>query len=215
MANQTIAKTKQYSKLLDVASRLFLEYGYYGTSIRQIAKELGISSGLIGYYFPSKRDIAVELFSRQLSKFKTLEQQYVSAEDPVLQSAVLTKLQITVLSSPVFKKLYYEALREDVILSVITDSGLDTFHAIVKKYDLDYSDTYLKTNDLIAASMERTLVLYTEYTQSDDNIADLVFTILMGRIYGTEEFLKEKCHESDLITARILCDHPEILNDWL
>jgi hypothetical protein len=37
----------------------------------------------------------------------------------------------------------------------------------------------------------------------------------MGRIYGTEEFLKGKSQESELITARIILDHPEILKDWL
>ena len=215
MGNQAITKTKQNLKILEAAGKLFLENGYYNTSIRQIAKALGISSGLIGYYFPSKRDIATSLFSRQLSKFVSLMKQYVSAEDPVLQSAVLIKLQISVLSSPVFNKFYQEALREDVLLSVIADSGLDIFHAIDKKYNLQYSDSYLRTNDLISASMERTLVLYTEYTQRDDNIADLVFMMIMSRIYGTEEFLREKCRESDLVTARILCDHPELLQGWM
>lgn len=209
------AAGNQHSKILETAGRLFLERGYDGASIRQIAKELDISPGLIGYYFPTKRDIAFALFSRQLERFIELDKQYVSEEDPVLRSAVLIKLQITVLSSPTFKPFYIDALREDIILDVIRASGLDTYHAINRKYNLGYSDCYLMTNDLIAASMERTLVLYSEDMERDESIADLVFSMHMGRIYGSEEFLKEKCRESELITARIILDHPEMLQEWL
>lgn len=215
MAHKENVGGGQYAKILKTAGRLFLEYGYSKTSIRQIAKELDISPGLIGYYFPSKQDIAVELFSRQLDRFFELDKQYVDEDDPVLRSAVLIKLQITVLSSPVFRKLYMDALREDIILSVIRASGMETYQAINKKYGLGRSDCYLLTNDLISASMERTLVLYSEEIELDQSIADLVFSMHMGRIYGTEEYLKAKCEESEIITARIICDHPEMLNDWL
>lgn len=215
MKHKENAGVNQYTKILETAGRLFLEYGYKETSIRQIARELDVSPGLIGYYFSTKRDIAVELFSRQLDRFLDLTKQYVGEDDPVLRSAVLIKLQITVLSSPVFNKFYMDALREDIILTVIRASGLDTYKAINKKYNLNHSDCYLMTNDLIAASMERTLVLYSEETEREESIADLVFSMHMGRIYGTEEFLRQKCKESELITARIICDRPEMLKTWL
>lgn len=208
-------KKNQYNNILTTAGELFLSQGYQETSIRQIARGLGVSSGLIGYYFPSKRDIAVTLFSEQLAKIKALSHQYVSSEDPVLRSAVLIKLQITVLNSSRFRKLYMEALREDIILTVIQASGLETYLAINEKYHLNYSEQYLSTNNLLAASMERTLVLYSNYTQREESVADLVFLVPMERMYGTDEFLKQKCQESELITARILCDHPEVLNGWL
>lgn len=204
----------QYGSILNTAGKLFLEFGYKETSIRQIAKEAHISPSLIGYYFPSKRDIAVELFSRQLARFMELDKQYVSEEDPILRSAVLIKLEITVLSSPRFKKFYTDALREDIILSVIRASGDDTYRAVSRKYGLDFPDNYYATSDLLAASMERTLVLYEEEVWHGQSIADAVFTVSMSRIYGTAEFLQEKCMQSELITARILCDHPELLNGW-
>lgn len=200
--------------ILKKAGELFLENGYKKTSIRQIAKELNISPGLIGYYFPSKRDIAVELFSRQLSWFLDLEKEYVSEDDPVLRSAVLIKLQITILSSPTFCKFYQDALRDDIILSVICDSGYDTYLDVSKKYGLSYPESYYSACNLIAASVERTLVLYSDQVGSERNVADMVFSISMARIYGSEEFLKAKCEESELITARILCDHPELVQGW-
>ena len=46
--NKEAASAKQGAKILETAGRLFLEYGYHETSIRQIARELDISPGLIG-----------------------------------------------------------------------------------------------------------------------------------------------------------------------
>ncbi len=45
------------------AIRLFVERGIDGTSIRQIAKEAGISVGALYNHYPSKEDMALTLFS--------------------------------------------------------------------------------------------------------------------------------------------------------
>lgn len=214
MGHKEIIGENQRSLILKVAGKLFLEYGYKETSIRQIARELNISPGLIGYYFPSKRDIAIELFSRKLKAFMELEKQYVSEDDPVLRSAVLIRLQITVLSSPMFRKFYMDALREDIILSVIRASGDTIYRAVGEKYGCKCDDSFFVTSDLLAASMERTLMLYSDEVWQGCSVADEVFKVSTGRIYGTEEFLRSKCEESELITARILCEHPELLRGW-
>ncbi|NQU76632.1 MAG: TetR/AcrR family transcriptional regulator [Planctomycetes bacterium] len=44
-------------KILDVASRLFLLYGYKNTTVNQIAVEVGIAKGSVYMYFDSKADI--------------------------------------------------------------------------------------------------------------------------------------------------------------
>lgn len=37
-------------RILDVASRMFLEYGYEGTTFQRVADELGITKGAITYH---------------------------------------------------------------------------------------------------------------------------------------------------------------------
>lgn len=46
-------------EIISAAARLFCEKGYEGTSVRDIAREVGITEGLIYHYFPSKADLIV------------------------------------------------------------------------------------------------------------------------------------------------------------
>lgn len=57
--NEVRAKRKQQIK--DVALKLFAFKGYHSTSISSIAKEAGISKGLMYNYFESKEDLLADL----------------------------------------------------------------------------------------------------------------------------------------------------------
>lgn len=203
--------------ILRVAGRLFLEQGYTATSVRQIARELEISLGLVTYYFPTKRDLAFDLLKEELHGLKQLLDRYVdSNEDPVLFSGALAKLHYTVLSSPHFVALYHDALREDIVLDVVADSGIDTFLKINQKYDLQLpNDRLVLYGNYIASSMERTLVLYAEKKHLEGSVPDMVFKTYMGRIYGTNEFLEECCLKTDQIVAKVIVENPQLLNQWI
>jgi AcrR family transcriptional regulator len=58
------AKTDTRQRILDVALDLFTEQGYDGTSLREIAEQLGITKAAIYYYFESKEDILMALHMR-------------------------------------------------------------------------------------------------------------------------------------------------------
>ena len=49
-------------QLLDVAARLFRERGYHVTSMRDIAREVGMLSGSIYYHFPSKEEMLLAVY---------------------------------------------------------------------------------------------------------------------------------------------------------
>jgi AcrR family transcriptional regulator len=50
------------SRLLQVAGRLFSEYGYKSVSLRQIADAAGVNSALIGYHFGGKQGLFAEAY---------------------------------------------------------------------------------------------------------------------------------------------------------
>ncbi len=49
-----------------VAIEVFARQGYHGASLRQIAKESGITLGTLYHYYPSKQDLLAELMSDAL-----------------------------------------------------------------------------------------------------------------------------------------------------
>jgi AcrR family transcriptional regulator len=58
MAEDTPPRSEHtQSEIIQGAHRLFLQNGYHGTSMRQIAEEAGIAVGGIYNHFPSKEDI--------------------------------------------------------------------------------------------------------------------------------------------------------------
>lgn len=78
-----IGKIRQQSitKILDAAFRLMSQNGYESTSISQIAKEAGISKGLMYNYFSSKEDLLKQLINNTMEEGDRLMTEIIS-EDP-------------------------------------------------------------------------------------------------------------------------------------
>ncbi|MXP76568.1 TetR family transcriptional regulator [Lachnospiraceae bacterium WCA-9-b2] len=57
-------------QLLRVALDVFIEKGYYGTSTREIARQAGVSSGLLFHYFSNKDSIYLELIKIGIQEMK-------------------------------------------------------------------------------------------------------------------------------------------------
>jgi AcrR family transcriptional regulator len=49
-------------RALNVALKLFVEFGFHGTPTSKIAREAGISSGTLFYFFPTKDDLITSLY---------------------------------------------------------------------------------------------------------------------------------------------------------
>ncbi len=69
-------------RILDVALDLFTEQGYDGTSLRQIAEQLGVTKAALYYYFESKEDILMALHLR-LHEFGKEALVRMMGEEPV------------------------------------------------------------------------------------------------------------------------------------
>ena len=59
-------RAQSINSITDTALRLFSELGYDATSVRTIAREAGISLGLMYNYFSSKEDLLQAIFKRSV-----------------------------------------------------------------------------------------------------------------------------------------------------
>src|SRR5262245_15540703 len=56
-------------RLYDIAIRMIAERGYDATTLRDIAKEAGVSVGLLYRYFPSKQAVIIALYEELSTDF--------------------------------------------------------------------------------------------------------------------------------------------------
>ncbi|MEL6836506.1 MAG: TetR/AcrR family transcriptional regulator [Bacteroidota bacterium] len=61
--------TKTKEKIKSAALSLFNEHGYFSITIRQIAQELGMSSGNLNYHYPKREDILEALYFDMVQHF--------------------------------------------------------------------------------------------------------------------------------------------------
>jgi AcrR family transcriptional regulator len=76
-----LLKEQRKEQILDVSLRLFANLGYESTSISRIAKEAGISKGLLYNYFESKEALLKSLVSN-LNSMEENFMDFVFDEDP-------------------------------------------------------------------------------------------------------------------------------------
>src|SRR5215471_15461814 len=67
MADVTAADTR--GRILTIAAGLFARKGFTGTSIADIARELGTTTAALYYHFPSKADILAGLLDEPLKAY--------------------------------------------------------------------------------------------------------------------------------------------------
>ncbi len=82
-------------KLLSGAARLFRDKGFDRTTVRDIAREVGIQSGSIFHHFPSKDDILLAVVTEAI-RFNTLRLQSAvdGIEDPVARLRALLREEL-------------------------------------------------------------------------------------------------------------------------
>ncbi len=56
--------------ILDIAEKLFTEYGYKSASIRTIANECGVTNAAIYYHFPNKESLFAEVMHRHAENLR-------------------------------------------------------------------------------------------------------------------------------------------------
>jgi AcrR family transcriptional regulator len=77
----TFIERERRRQILDIAARLFAEQGFDKTSLEAIAREAGISRGVIFYYFEGKRDLGEQTVRRGLRDYSRYVRERVAACD--------------------------------------------------------------------------------------------------------------------------------------
>ncbi len=100
-------RQQSVANIADAALRLFGEKGYHSTSIAQIAREAGVSKGLLYNYFESKEALLHFIILHAVEVGEALlEQSLAEQDDPQAQLRAFTEGTLALLQEdPVFWRL--------------------------------------------------------------------------------------------------------------
>jgi len=87
----------KYFKIIDAATKVFAEKGFFQSRIADIAREAGVADGTIYIYFDNKDDILISLFEEQMRLvLENMESRLSEVEDPAekLRVFALTHLKL-------------------------------------------------------------------------------------------------------------------------
>ena len=62
-------KADKKDHILDVAEKVFSEFGYDGSSTRLISSEANVNMAMLNYYFGSKEGLFIAIFERKINFF--------------------------------------------------------------------------------------------------------------------------------------------------
>lgn len=105
-------KTDKKTDILVAAEKLFCEYGFEGTSTRQIAAESGANMAMINYYFGSKMGVFKEIMEDRVKGFKSqlnqIKEEKITAREKLLK--VIERYTARILSNASFHKMMHREL---------------------------------------------------------------------------------------------------------
>ncbi len=84
-------------KIIEVTRRLFIEQGYSATTIRQILKETGLTTGSLYHFFRNKEDILMQIASDYLEDANAMILPLLKDRpDPIVHYALIIALQLKI-----------------------------------------------------------------------------------------------------------------------
>ena len=81
---QQLRSIDKKNRIIEAGYKLFAKDGYYNTNTAEIAKEAGVSTGIVYGYFHDKRDILIEVLNVYIGKvFEPIFKMFESIAVPV------------------------------------------------------------------------------------------------------------------------------------
>ncbi len=97
--------------IINVSRRLFIRQGYAATTVRQILREAGLTTGTLYHFFDDKEDIFKQIASDYLEDTKRIISSLAGKNtDPVIEYALIISFQLTAAEKhDAFAELYLNA----------------------------------------------------------------------------------------------------------
>lgn len=178
--------TKQ--EIITVASKLFLEKGYSETSPKMICEELGISTGNLTYYFPTKEHLLAELVKLLCGfQYDMMVEEAADGISEVL--AVCLEFATMAAASEtdeVVKDFFLASYSNPICLDIIRKNDTERAKKVFAEYRPDWTDEQFAEAEILVSGIEFATLMTTENAVDIESRVTGALNNILG-IYGVPE----------------------------
>lgn len=161
MARRKAITTKL--EIIQCAAKHFFEIGYSATSPRTICDELGLSTGNLTYYFPTKEDL-LAVFVEMLCSYQRVMMEIEAAEG--VSSLLSVCLEQAIMAAmceedPVAKDFYLASYQSPKCLEIIRRSDTARAKEVFKEYCPGWDDVRFAEAETIVSGIEYATMMTT------------------------------------------------------
>ena len=191
-----MARTKQPSllraKIVKTASDLFFENGFSKTTSAELCKKVGMGTGNLTFYFPTKEHILAVLVQMMIDyQWKEME----SAADEGKSSLLAYCLELSTLVAiaeefPEMSDFLAAAYSHPMTLELIRANDVEKIKQVFSEYTPDWDDEKYTENEAIISGIEYATIMKTEHSASvEHRIEGALNTIMI--LFGVPEEIRK------------------------
>ncbi len=184
------------NKIIKISRKLFLEQGYENTTVRQILKKAGLSTGSLYHFFKNKEEILLFSLKDALLEISSLtDGMALKYNEPVLRYA----LGIALGTSEIFKYKplfnFYDAIyKNESAENFMVNLKVTRMKNLLNELNLHFSDNEIHTRILAIHGATRALMLAKINNQlpaSLEDIYSLIIKIALSEFNFSQEHIEK------------------------
>jgi len=174
--------------IIRVSIEMFLERGFTNTSVRAIAAELGISTGNITFYFPSKEHLLMVLVEMLCdSQWSMLEQQADEEETALIAFCMETMTVAAACEqNEIARDLFLSVFQSELCRNLLRENHVARAERIFSEYCGDWTHQQFRIAEILVMGIQHAVIIPTDVEiPLSERIAAALNQILS--IYGVPE----------------------------
>ncbi len=175
-------------EIVQVASKKFLEHGFSNTSAKAICEELGISTGNLTFYYPTKEHMLAVLVEMLCDfQWKMMEKEANEGYSSLMAVCLeLTAVAAMCDEDEIAKDFYLSTYSHPLTLEIIRKNDIERAKTVFGEYCPDWKEMNYQEAEVLVSGIEyATLMTTADSAPLDVRIAGALHSIMM--IYNVPE----------------------------
>lgn len=181
------------NEIVRVTTGMLFERGFTNTSIRAIAAELGISTGNITFYFPTKEHLLLVLVEKLCDAQWSMLEQQVNEEQKDMMALCMETMTVATAceQSEIARDLFLSAFQSELCRNLLLAYHVAGAKRIFSEYCGDWTHQQFQMAGLLVMGLQYAVIIPTDAEiPLPERIAGALNQILS--IYGVPENIRSK-----------------------